>query len=108
MPLAGGALGVQTHAEVLELNHAIVVSPTVLIQPELEYFIRPGAHGRGPKFLFDRIEDARRLLIADVANGSFGNEKDDQNLIYRRLALCHTPGGPTQAINNGRPRRELK
>jgi porin len=48
MPLAGGALGVQTHAEVLELNHAIVVSPTVLIQPELEYFIRPGATGAVP------------------------------------------------------------
>jgi carbohydrate-selective porin OprB len=48
MPLAGGALGVQTHGEVLELNYAIVVSPAVLIQPEFEYFIRPGAAGAVP------------------------------------------------------------
>ena len=39
MPLAGGALGVQTHGEVLELNYAIQVSPAVVIQPELEYFV---------------------------------------------------------------------
>ena len=48
MPLAGGALGVQTYGEVLELNYAIQVSPAVLIQPELEYFIRPGATGAVP------------------------------------------------------------
>jgi porin len=48
MPLAGGALGVQTHAEVLELNYGIQVSPGFLIQPELEYFIRPGATGAVP------------------------------------------------------------
>jgi porin len=48
MPLAGGALGAQTHGEILELNYAIQVSPAVLIQPELEYFIRPGATGAVP------------------------------------------------------------
>jgi porin len=41
-PLAGGALGVQTYAMVLEANYAIATVPGLLIQPELEYFIRPG------------------------------------------------------------------
>lgn len=47
-PLAGGALGVQTHAELLELNYGIQVSPGLLVQPELEYFIRPGGTGAVP------------------------------------------------------------
>lgn len=47
-PLVGGALGVQTHAEVLELNYGIQVTPAFLIQPELEYFIRPGGTGSVP------------------------------------------------------------
>ena len=42
LPLAGGARGVQTHAMVLELNYGIEITPGLLIQPELEYFIRPG------------------------------------------------------------------
>jgi carbohydrate-selective porin OprB len=33
---------------VLELNYGIQVSPGFLIQPELEYFIRPGATGAVP------------------------------------------------------------
>jgi porin len=41
-PLAGGALGVQTYAMVLEANYGIAVAPGLLIQPELEYFMRPG------------------------------------------------------------------
>jgi porin len=41
-PLAGGAFGVQTYAMVLEANYGIAVAPGLLIQPELEYFIRPG------------------------------------------------------------------
>jgi porin len=47
-PLAGGALGVQTHAEVFELNYGIQVSPGILVQPELEYFVRPGGTGAVP------------------------------------------------------------
>jgi porin len=42
MPLSGGARGVQTHAMVLEANYGIEITPGLLIQPELEYFIRPG------------------------------------------------------------------
>ena len=41
-PLAGGALRVQTSAMVLEANYGITVVPGLLVQPELEYFIRPG------------------------------------------------------------------
>ena len=41
-PLAGGALGVQTYAMVLEANYGIAVAPGLVVQPELEYFIRPG------------------------------------------------------------------
>jgi porin len=48
MPLAGGALGVQTHAEVLELNYGVQVTPAFLVQPELEYFIRPGGTSAVP------------------------------------------------------------
>jgi carbohydrate-selective porin OprB len=33
---------VQTYAMVLEANYGIAVSPGLLVQPELEYFIRPG------------------------------------------------------------------
>jgi porin len=47
-PLVGGARGVQTHGEVLELNYGIAVSPGVLIQPEVEYFVRPGATSAVP------------------------------------------------------------
>ena len=41
-PLAGGALGVQQYAMVLEANYGISPIPGLLIQPEFEYFIRPG------------------------------------------------------------------
>jgi hypothetical protein len=37
-PLAGGALGVQTHAMFLEANYGIAVAPGLLIQPEFGYF----------------------------------------------------------------------
>jgi porin len=43
LPLAGGALGVQTDAAVLELSYGMEVRPGFLFQPVLEYFIRPGA-----------------------------------------------------------------
>jgi len=53
LPLAGGARGVQTHAMVLEANYGIEVTPGVLAQPELEYFIRPGGTHTVPNaFLF--------------------------------------------------------
>ena len=48
MPLEGGALGVQTHAEVFEINYGIQVTPAVLVQPELEYFVRPGGTSAVP------------------------------------------------------------
>jgi len=48
LPLAGGARGVQTSAIVLEANYAFEVTPGVVIQPELEYFIRPGATSAVP------------------------------------------------------------
>jgi len=41
-PFAGGALGIQKYAMVLEANYGIAAAPGLLIQPELEYFIRPG------------------------------------------------------------------
>ncbi len=42
LPLEGGARGVQSHASVLELNYNVPVYRGVQVQPELEYFIRPG------------------------------------------------------------------
>jgi porin len=48
MPLEGGALGVQSYAEVLELNYGIQVTPAILVQPELEYFARPGGTSAVP------------------------------------------------------------
>jgi len=42
-PFSGGALGVQSDAYVLEANYAIAVLPSIVVQPELEYFVRPGA-----------------------------------------------------------------
>jgi porin len=47
-PLAGGALGVQRYAMVLEANYGIAVMPGLLIQPELEYFMRPGGTNAVP------------------------------------------------------------
>jgi len=47
-PLAGGALGVQTYAMVLEANYGIAVVPGLLIQPELECFMRPGGTSAVP------------------------------------------------------------
>jgi porin len=43
LPLAGGARAVQGHGFVLEANYAVAPVRGVLLQPELEYFIRPGA-----------------------------------------------------------------
>ena len=34
--------GVQTHAMVLEANYSIPVHPGIQIQPEFEWFVRPG------------------------------------------------------------------
>jgi len=48
MPLAGGAYGVQTHAMVFELNYAVEITPGLVIQPELEYFVRPGGTNAVP------------------------------------------------------------
>jgi porin len=47
-PLAGGALGVQRYAMVVEANYGIAVLPGLLIQPELEYFMRPGGTNAVP------------------------------------------------------------
>jgi len=47
-PLAGGALGVQRYAVVLEANYGITVAPGLLFQPELEYFMRPGGTNAVP------------------------------------------------------------
>jgi porin len=41
-PLEGGARGVQSHASVFELNYNLPLYRGVQVQPELEYFIRPG------------------------------------------------------------------
>ncbi|MCW6509437.1 carbohydrate porin [Lichenifustis flavocetrariae] len=48
VPLAGGARGIQTHGMVYELNYQIHAYQGVLIQPELEYFDRPGGAGNVP------------------------------------------------------------
>ena len=48
MPFAGGARGVQTHGFVYELNYGIHACQGVLVQPELEYFSRPGGVGNVP------------------------------------------------------------
>ncbi|WP_131195100.1 carbohydrate porin [Lichenihabitans psoromatis] len=43
LPLYGNARGVQRNGAVFEANYGIHVAPGVLIQPELEYFLKPGA-----------------------------------------------------------------
>lgn len=50
-PLTGGALGTQSDAMVLEANYTIPVWAGVQAQPELEYFIRPGATTHTPSAL---------------------------------------------------------
>jgi len=40
LPLAGGDLGAQTHAQATEFNFGIQISPAFLIPPELEYLRR--------------------------------------------------------------------
>ena len=48
VPLAGGARGIQSHGFVYELNYGIHAAAGVQIQPELEYFQRPGGTDRVP------------------------------------------------------------
>ena len=43
LPLAGGARGIQTNGMVYELNYNFKAYSGIQIQPELEYFVRPGA-----------------------------------------------------------------
>lgn len=50
-PLSGGALGTQSDAMVLEANYAVPVWTGVQVQPEIEYFVRPGATTHTPSAL---------------------------------------------------------
>ncbi len=42
MPFTNGELGVQSSAYVLEANYSIALFRGIAVQPELEYFVRPG------------------------------------------------------------------
>ena len=45
LPIAGGATGIQTHAENIEINYDIAVAPGVNFAPDFQYFFRPNAVG---------------------------------------------------------------
>lgn len=51
LPFSGGAFGVQSHAFVLEANYALPIYRGADVQPEIEYFIRPGAQKAVPNAL---------------------------------------------------------
>jgi porin len=51
LPFSGGAFGVQSDAFVLEANYALPIYRGVDVQPEIEYFIRPGAQKAVPNAL---------------------------------------------------------
>ena len=43
LPLGMGARGIQKNAQVLEANYGLPIRPGVQLQPEVEYFVHPGA-----------------------------------------------------------------
>ena len=51
LPFSGGAFDVQSDAFVLEANYALPIYRGVEVQPEFEYFIRPGAQKAVPNAL---------------------------------------------------------
>jgi porin len=43
-----GAVGIQTHESVVELDYSIAVAPWLRVQPNLQYVIRPTGTGKIP------------------------------------------------------------